>query len=141
MKFALPLAPSTNNLFLNAERKGRRPISAKYAAWKIRAGVELNTQRAVFKAHGIKLPIGGDGFVCIYLPLIENADLDNRFKATLDLLVSHEILANDDMRVVRTIQACVDISMAPDRMQVLVATCADMIAGAHTVHIEEAGHA
>jgi hypothetical protein len=88
VKFLLPIAPTTNNLFSNAFRVGRTE-TPKYHLWKLEAGQVLNAQRSEFKGRGVKLPLTEDVFVCIFLPFISNADLDNRFKATLYLLKTH----------------------------------------------------
>lgn len=136
MKFALPLAPSTNNLFFNARHGGRVPTK-RYETWRRTAGAELNVQRSEFKGKGVELPIKENGFVCLLIPLVATFDLDNRFKATLDLLVSHYILVDDNMKVVRSLQAVSNDDLKRDRMLVLVGTLDLMRAEAQYIHPEE----
>jgi Holliday junction resolvase RusA-like endonuclease len=136
MKFALPLAPSTNNLFFNARHGGRVPTK-KYKTWRLTAGAELNVQRSELKGQGVELPIEQDGFVCLFIPFVATFDLDNRFKATLDLLVSHDILVDDNMKVVKSLQAVSNDDLKRDRMLVLVGTREQMMAESQYIHPKE----
>ena len=142
MRFMLPIAPSTNNLYANSSGGGRHKTK-EYEAWLTHAGLELNAQRSQFKRGGITLPIPPDkpAIVVIFLPLLEQADLDNRFKATLDLLKTHEIIVDDKMKYLRNVQACVDVDMDLSRMHVLVSSMEDMIKGAHDATGETHGQA
>jgi crossover junction endodeoxyribonuclease RusA len=82
----LPVAPSTNNLFLNVAGRGRVK-SPKYRAWIEEAGYVLNGYQHT--------PIHGPVHVTICIPDKTRGDLDNRAKATLDLLVSRGLIEDD----------------------------------------------
>jgi len=84
----LPVPPSTNNLFVNVRGRGRRK-SDEYRAWLHEAGLKLNLQRPQ--------PVSGPVHVTIRIPDIARGDLDNRIKASLDLLVKHRLIEDDSM--------------------------------------------
>jgi|6_EtaG_2_1085325.scaffolds.fasta_scaffold13314_2 Holliday junction resolvase RusA-like endonuclease len=86
--FLLPLPPSTNNLFHNSGRGGRRKTK-NYRQWIERAGWELARQHP--------LPVTGSPVgVSIRLRRPnKQSDLDNRAKAVLDLLVTHRLISDD----------------------------------------------
>lgn len=86
--YLLPLPPSTNGLFLNIPGKGRVK-SAAYKRWVGEAGWTLLSQRPskVAGRVGIRIRVKRMGN--------RKADLDNRIKATIDLLVSHGIIEDD----------------------------------------------
>jgi Holliday junction resolvase RusA-like endonuclease len=93
---ALPMPPSTNNLFFNIG-KGR-VRSAQYKAWALEAGYRLNAQRPPLMA----------GKVAILIEVAEpktarRQDVANREKAVTDLLVSHRVIQGDDQRFVRSV--------------------------------------
>jgi Holliday junction resolvase RusA-like endonuclease len=83
----LPAPPSANTLFKNVPGKGRvrTPL---YDTWLANAGWKLRLQNPE-TVHGPVLIIIG----------IERtsamADIDNRVKATLDLLVKHKVIDDD----------------------------------------------
>jgi Holliday junction resolvase RusA-like endonuclease len=139
MKFDLPIAPSTNHLYANAGK--RRIISKNYEKWLEAAGIEVNAQRSMFKAHGLKLPIEENAVVCLFLPYRATADLDNRFKASLDLMVKHNVLKDDNMKVLVNLSATIDLQLDIHRMQVMVATADDMMTGHHTYEETMSGYA
>jgi Holliday junction resolvase RusA-like endonuclease len=91
---ALPMPPSTNNLFSgNGQRRYR---STQYSYWIYEAGLRLNAQRPPLMA----------GKVAIMLEVEEpktarRQDVANREKAVVDLLVSHRVIQGDDQRFVR----------------------------------------
>lgn len=90
----LPVPPSANNLFRNV-RKGR-VVTERYQSWLNAAGWELQSQRIA--------PI--DGPVHLAIAINEKktrCDLGNCEKATVDLLVKHGVIADDNKRVVRSI--------------------------------------
>ena len=95
----LPIPPTTNHLFITV--RGRRIVSPDYTVWRTEAGKKLQGQspaHIVGPVH-LKLTIhGGKGF-----PV--NRDLDNCFKAVLDLLVTHNVVEADDIRIVRSVYA------------------------------------
>ena len=111
----LPLAPSTNNLFINVPRRGRVP-STRYKTWRQAAGWDLESQQP----HAIAGPVD----VEIALPIKMQGDIDNRAKAPLDLLVTHKLI-DDDARVMRLV-IYRDASLAKRRMMIRV-TCADLV--------------
>ena len=88
----LPLPPSTNSLWIQAGRK--RVISPDYRAWRLIAGSKLEQQLASEVARARPMvgpPLGVD----IALPLKMRGDIDNRVKPILDLLVHHDVMADD----------------------------------------------
>ena len=106
----LPLAPSVNALFANRKtpkkelaiaklkRKQRgRVKTARYMRWITRAGWTLKMQRPPSFSGPVAVTIG--------VPLKMPGDLDNRCKATLVLLQTMRVIANDrdvhDLRVKR----------------------------------------
>ena len=85
----LPLPPSVNNLF--AGRTKRFP-SKLYRAWRTEAGAALAAQRPLpsfSESVEVTLSIGK--------PDRRKRDLDNLFKAPLDLLVEFGVLADDHL--------------------------------------------
>jgi len=95
VRLALPWPPSTNNLFVNVGNK--RVPSRDYTAWRKEAGWTLQAQR----------PPKFKGAVTIGIELCpahsRRYDLDNRSKALLDLLVTHNVIADDNADVVREV--------------------------------------
>ena len=81
----LPLAPSTNNLFVNAGRTRRK--SADYRTWLKSALVAMLMQRP----KAVRGPIK----VAIAVPVAARGDLDNRIKAALDFCVSRDLIDDD----------------------------------------------
>jgi Holliday junction resolvase RusA-like endonuclease len=83
----LPAPPSTNALFRNRKGGGRVETEA-YRDWKGHAGWRLREQR----------PRSVRGPVLVVFNIertSEFADVDNRLKATLDLLVRHDVIDDD----------------------------------------------
>lgn len=81
----LPLAPSTNNLFVNAGRTRRK--SADYRTWLKSALVAMLMQRP----RAVRGPIK----VAIAVPVAARGDLDNRIKAALDFCVARDLIDDD----------------------------------------------
>ena len=95
----LPIPPTTNHLFITSGRFRR--ISPKYAAWRVCAGKKLTEQNPHQMKGLVRLEIAihaGKGF-----PV--DRDLDNCFKAILDLLVTHKVVEADDVRTVLSVYA------------------------------------
>jgi Holliday junction resolvase RusA-like endonuclease len=98
---ALPVPPSTNNLFFTVTTGPRRRGRAKtpeYQDWILQAGYRLNAQHAP--------PVRGK--VALLIEVAEPStkvrqDIANREKAVTDLLVTHGIIEGDDQRFVREI--------------------------------------
>lgn len=88
--FELPYPPSTNSLFRNVPGKGRVKTQ-RYLRWEVEAGWELKRQRV----NAIPGPVH---FSMIVERKGGRRDLDNTIKPVLDLLVSHQILADDSMK-------------------------------------------
>ena len=85
----LPLPPSVNNLF--SGRTKRFP-SKRYKAWREEAGWALAAQRPLpsfTEPVEVTLSIGR--------PDRRKRDLDNLFKAPIDLLVEFGVLADDHL--------------------------------------------
>ena len=81
----LPLAPSTNNLFVNAGRTRRK--SSDYRLWLKAALISLLMQRP--------RPVRGPIKVAISIPENARGDLDNRIKAALDFCVARDLIDDD----------------------------------------------
>ncbi|MDE2096379.1 MAG: RusA family crossover junction endodeoxyribonuclease [Patescibacteria group bacterium] len=88
VSFTIPIPPSVNGLWANV---GRRRIKTKrYKAWLTEAGWAIVTQRvrpiAATSGCSVVVEIG---------PRDPRADIDNRIKAVLDLLVRQGIIPDD----------------------------------------------
>lgn len=81
----------------------------------------MNIQRSKYKSE-VKLPFDVGVTICLDLPFIALGDLDNRFKATLDLLVTHDILVDDKMKWVHGIAAAWRDYITSKRMRVTIFT-------------------
>ena len=86
MKVNLPIPPSANNLFGN--RPGGRYPMKHYLEWQEEAGWALKTAKVKFDN---KVPYR----FSVLVPRDMIGDVDGRIKAPLDLLVKHEIVADD----------------------------------------------
>jgi len=113
---SLPMAPSTNHLFLNAGGRTGRVRTPEYNAWIKEAGWQLASQR----------PRQVLGRVSILIEVsdaesTDSWDVANREKATVDLLVSHKVIPGDSKRWVREIV----LRWAPvDGVRVTLRACA-----------------
>lgn len=87
--------PSSNNMFANVSGQGR--IKSKlYTLWIETAGWEARQQA--------KLRVGGTVLIDITVfRMSKIADIDNRVKAVIDLLVAHDLI--DDDKHVQEIRA------------------------------------
>jgi Holliday junction resolvase RusA-like endonuclease len=85
----LPRPPSVNDLWKNLKTGGRAE-TAIYRDWKGHAGWVLREQRP----HHVPGPV-------VVIATVERnnakADIDNREKAVLDLLVAHQVIADDSL--------------------------------------------
>lgn len=93
---ALPIPPSVNGLYANVPGKGRIK-SDRYKVWKNAAGWDVKAQIGSRRVAG---PVNLTICIC---ESEARGDLDNRCKATIDLLVDLNIIDGDDKRVVRRI--------------------------------------
>lgn len=109
---ALPLPPSTNNMFINAKNGKGRFLSRAYKAWRKSAAKALDI-------HAWDMPAPPYG-VTIRVNVNHQSDIDNRTKAVLDLLVEHKVLTGDQwvnaLHVYRdrTIEGCTVEFFDPD---------------------------
>lgn len=87
----LPLPPSANRLFKRVLNRasGRRPLTEEYSRWRDAAGLMAN--RAGLERLPAKRPVA----VSIAMNVDRRSDVDNRCKATLDLLQAARILPDD----------------------------------------------
>lgn len=103
--FWIPWPPTSNTMF--GLKGHHRFVSKTYADWKDTAGEHLMQQR----------PDKFDEPVCISIrlraPTKRKWDIDNRVKPILDLLVSHQIIADDNSLLVRRIDVRADDYDAP----------------------------
>lgn len=89
MLVRLPVPPSTNNLFVNKAMGKGRFISPAYKAWRTAAGWALNLAR--LQPFGL-----ADVQVTLHVPEDRRRDIDNYGKAVLDLIVAHNLIADDN---------------------------------------------
>lgn len=83
----LPAPPSANALFQNKPGKGRARTKL-YDDWLGHAGWRLREQRPASLLGPVLVIVGIER-------TSRQADIDNRIKATLDLLVSHKVMQDD----------------------------------------------
>lgn len=83
----LPAPPSANALFRNVPGKGR-VRTAMYDTWLATAGWKLREQRPEHVPGVVLIVIGIERTSAM-------ADVDNRLKASLDLLVKHRVIEDD----------------------------------------------
>lgn len=94
VQLSLPKPPSTNNLFVNSEGRGRF-LSGEYKAWRIAASSKVRQQRPMFFRGPVTLSmVVEEGNRC---------DLDNLMKAPIDLLVELGIIEDDGPKIVKQI--------------------------------------
>ena len=98
LRASISWPPSTNNLFLNVPGRGRVP-SKEYSHWRQQAGWELKAQRP----GKFKTPV--EITVELNPPTKRAFDPDGKLKAVIDLLVTHEIIADDNFNFVRSVTA------------------------------------
>jgi len=86
---ALPLPPSTNNLFAVVRRGGteRRVRTREYVAWSTSAAWALALHKPA--------PVTGRFAVDVALPARMRGDVDNRLKPILDALVDARLTPDD----------------------------------------------
>lgn len=100
LTLAIPVPPSINHAFVNVPRRGRVKSKA-YRDWRTQAGWALQSQ-----PHA-KVP----GRVVVDIAVRRpspNADVDNRIKPVLDLLVLHHVI-DDDKNVARVSARWADV--------------------------------
>lgn len=97
-RLVLSWPPSTNNLFLNVQGRGRVP-SKEYAHWRGQAGIELKAQRP----QKFVMPV--EIIVELNPPTKRAFDPDGKLKAIIDLLVAHQVIVDDNFNHVRSVTA------------------------------------
>ena len=86
---ALPFPPTTNNLFVNAGKRGRVRSQA-YEMWLQLAGLRIkDSHRRNFGHYALH--------ICLKRPDKRRRDLGNFEKAVSDLLVSHGVVKDDSL--------------------------------------------
>lgn len=83
----VPAPPSANKLFKSIDG-GRRAKSKDYKDWLLHAGWQLRAQRPGHISGRVMLLIAVER-------LSHTADIDNRVKALLDLLVKNQVIDDD----------------------------------------------
>lgn len=106
IRFVVPTPTSTNRL--HSVGKGRKYASDDYVAWRTEAGREILAQRA--KMSPKRLPDAAPYGFALGMNVDERGDIDNRVKASLDLLHTMSIVPDD--RLCRLQVACIS-STAP----------------------------
>ena len=93
--FWIPWPPTSNTMF--GLKGHHRFVSKTYADWKDAAGEHLMQQRPE--------KIEGPVWISLRLkaPTKRKWDIDNRVKPILDLLVTHQIIEDDNSSIVRRI--------------------------------------
>lgn len=81
--------PSTNSLFANVAGRGR-VRTKRYKEWAAAAGWDCNGKGSIPGPFSIAIIISRKH-------RRSNADLDNRIKALLDLIVDHKIVEDDKL--------------------------------------------
>lgn len=97
-RLVLSWPPSTNNLFINIPGRGRVP-SKEYAHWRGQAGIELKAQRPPKFAAPVEIVIE------LNPPSKRAFDPDGKLKSVIDLLVAHQVIADDNFNHVRSVTA------------------------------------
>lgn len=97
--FAMPVCPSTNNLYVTRRHGIGRARSPTYRAWIERAGWTVKLARPARVAGAVR--------VLIEVPFNRRRDIDNIIKPVLDLLVNLDLIDDDnmvdDLRIIRRI--------------------------------------
>lgn len=96
-RVALPMPPSTNNMFVNVAGKGR-VRSQEYKGWAKAAGWIVKAQR--IRKFDVPVTVR----IEVNNPRGLGFDIDNRIKAVLDILVSTEVIVDDSAKWVRGIE-------------------------------------
>lgn len=93
--YALPVPPSTNNLFVTVGKR-RRVLSPEYRDWKALAAGMLLQQRAKPFPTPCRVTINVD-------ETQSRADIDNLAKAPIDALVAFGVLPGDSNKHIRRV--------------------------------------
>ena len=88
----LPFPPSVHGLYRGGRWKG--DISPEYKAWRDKAGHMLNRQSVPSFSEPVRI------FIRLVAPDKRRRDGDNYAKGILDLLVSHDVIPDDDRKTV-----------------------------------------
>jgi crossover junction endodeoxyribonuclease RusA len=93
LSILLPWPPSTNTLWRAV--RGRNILSEKYRAWRQAAGMELMMQQPKKHLGPVAITIE------LCSPDKRRWDIDNKTKATLDLLVEHGVIEDDSASILK----------------------------------------
>ena len=106
VRIALPWPPSTNALYVSIAGH-KRVRSKEYDNWRREAGWTLQAQRPPKFTGPVAITIE------LCSPFNRAFDPDNRCKASLDLLVEHQVIPDDKDTYVRSVTATVVKGGAP----------------------------
>lgn len=115
----LPLPPSVNALYRNVPGRGR-----------VKTGVYKTWRAAADRYAWRQKPVGGfprferDFEIVIRVPANMQGDVDNRAKATLDVLKDWLIISDDRHAVAVTVRRCMSIAFGECRVTVKPAVVA-----------------
>jgi Holliday junction resolvase RusA-like endonuclease len=93
----LPWPPTSNTMF--GLRGHHRFVSKKYQEWKDLAAAHIAAQKPTTWVCSV------DIHIALTAPTKRKWDIDNRIKPILDVLVTHQIITDDNTNVVRSITA------------------------------------
>jgi Holliday junction resolvase RusA-like endonuclease len=110
IELSLPFPVSVNALFFNRKRGGRAK-TPQYKAWITAAGWEIKRQRP--------RPIDGPVSLEYRFEDGHQTDLGNLEKGLTDLLVRHQLIADDGPTVVREIHSSFDCDVVGVRVRVM----------------------
>jgi Holliday junction resolvase RusA-like endonuclease len=100
LRVTLPMPPTTNNLYVNAGEGHGRRVSPTYERWRWQAKIAV----AEWPDLSAYAAVPWAATIAVY-GLPRGSDLDNRIKATLDLIASLTGLHddyNDEIAALRT---------------------------------------
>lgn len=121
LRINVPLAPRLSDCFVNASGPGRVK-SEYYKGWCHWAGTDIMSQRPQWLISGFTFPMKSPLKVTIILPVRKGRDLDNRFKASLDILKDMGIIEDDSWPIVAELAGLFDSNLPKDRQTIIVET-------------------
>lgn len=96
-RIVLNWPPSANNLFATAAGSRKRFRTKEYEDWRREAGWTLQAQRPPKFNKPVTVTIE------LCPPHARRFDLDNRAKCLLDLLVTHQVVKDDNSDFIRSV--------------------------------------
>ena len=91
--FDLPVPPSTNRLHKTDQETGSKFVSRDYRTWQNVASTQIMIDRAGWAKKA--LPFDQPYVARLRIAASDRADVDNRIKALLDLLVAMQVTPDD----------------------------------------------